>query len=254
MMAGPGAFVWYELMTTDQDAAIAFYGSVVGWSATDSGHPAMRYVIMGLGERPLVGTMNLRDEQLAAGARPYWSGYIGVEDVDAATSKALSLGANLHVGPTDIPQVGRFSVVNDPEGALITLFRGMGDAVELAKGTGAIGWHELATSNWPKAFDFYEAMFGWTKGDAISMGAEGVYQLFAHQGEVIGGMFNRPPQIPVANWLFYVNVHGIGLAIERVKAGGGQILNGPMQVPGGSWIVQCLDPQGAAFAMVSSKA
>ena len=248
MMAGPGAFVWYELMTSDVDAAVAFYGSAFGWSGTDSGHPG--YVIMGLGARPVVGAMKLRDEQVAAGARPFWTGYIGVEDVDAATTKALSLGGSLHVAPTDIPQVGRFSVINDPEGALITLFRGMGDAVELATGPGAIGWHELATSDWTKAFDFYDAMFGWTKADAIGMGDMGVYQLFAHQGEVIGGMSNRPPQIPVSNWLFYVNVEEIGAAVERVKSAGGQILNGPLQVPTGSWIVQCLDAQGAAFAMV----
>lgn len=248
MMAGPGAFVWYELMTSDVDAAIAFYGTVVGWKVIDSNHPG--YSILGLGERPLVGMMTLRGEQVAAGARPFWGGYIGVDDVDAATAKAVSLGARLHVGPTDIPHVGRFSVVNDPDGALLTLFRGMGDAVELATGTGAIGWHELATSDWTKVFGFYEAMFGWTKGDSIGMGEEGVYQLFAHQGEVIGGMFNRPAQIPVSNWLFYINVDEIGAAVERVKTGGGQILNGPLQVPTGSWIVQCLDAQGAAFAMV----
>jgi predicted enzyme related to lactoylglutathione lyase len=252
MKPGPGAFIWYELMTTDVDAAQNFYESVFGWAVKDSGMSDMDYRIVHAGERPIGGMMALRDEQLEAGARPFWGGYIGVADVDAATEKAESLGASTHVPPMDIPEVGRFSVISDPQGGMITLFTGAGTPPEgTAQGNGIFAWHELATTDWPKAFDFYSAMFGWTKGEGIDMGPLGTYQLFGLGGEVVGGLFNKPPELPVVAWLYYVEVDALGAAIKRVEAGGGQILNGPMQVPGGSWIAQCMDPQGGAFAMVS---
>jgi uncharacterized protein len=68
-----------------------------------------------------------------------------------------------------------------------------------------------------------------------------------------GGMMTKAPQIPVAGWNFYINVDSIKAAIERVKSGGGKILNGPTQVPGGSWIIQSQDPQGAMFSLVSNR-
>jgi uncharacterized protein len=66
-------------------------------------------------------------------------------------------------------------------------------------------------------------------------------------------MMTRMPQMPASFWLYYVNVAGVDAAVARVKTGGGQICNGPMQVPGGSWIAQCADPQGAMFALVGPK-
>jgi predicted enzyme related to lactoylglutathione lyase len=86
------------------------------------------------------------------------------------------------------------------------------------------------------------------------MGAMGTYQIFSVGGQGVGGMMNKPPMVPVANWLYYINVADIDAAVDRVKTGGGQILNGPMQVPGGSWIIQGKDPQGAMFALVGQKA
>jgi hypothetical protein len=69
-----------------------------------------------------------------------------------------------------------------------------------------------------------------------------------------GGMMTKPPMVPVPVWGYYFNVDTIQAAIERVKAGGGTIVNGPHQVPGGQWIVQGVDPQGANFALVSFNA
>ena len=254
MKPGPGAFVWYELMTTNLEEAMAFYGSVFGWNIVDSGMSETSYMIINTGGRPVGGMMALRDEQLEAGARPFWGGYVGAADVDASTQKAVSLGSSIHVPPSDIPHVGRFSVIADPQGAILTLFHGTGDMPEgEAKGPGAFVWHELATTDWTSALEFYATLFGWTKGDPIDIGPMGTYQLFAIHEEVVGGMFNKPPQLPMSHWLYYVEVDSVGAAIKRVEAGGGQILNGPMQVPTGSWIAQCMDPHGGAFAMVSSE-
>ena len=81
----------------------------------------------------------------------------------------------------------------------------------------------------------------------------GTYQLFSAGGQTIGGMFTKPPTVPVPFWLYYFNVGDIDAAVKRVKAGSGQILDGPIEVPGGSWIVQCMDPQGAIFALVGKR-
>ena len=118
---------------------------------------------------------------------------------------------------------------------------------------GHVGWRELHAGDGPAAFDFYARLFGWTKDEAMDMGPMGVYQLFAAGGQAIGGMMTKTAETPAPYWLYYFNVEAVDAAIARVKAAGGQLLNGPMQVPGGSWIAQCMDPQGAMFAVVGAK-
>jgi predicted enzyme related to lactoylglutathione lyase len=118
---------------------------------------------------------------------------------------------------------------------------------------GHTGWHELHTTDWQKAFDFYSEMFGWGKGDSVDMGPMGTYQLFTLNGAAIGGMMNSPLATSTSFWLYYFNVDDIDAAATRVAANGGKILHGPQQVPGGGWIIQAADPQGAAFALFGSK-
>jgi predicted enzyme related to lactoylglutathione lyase len=255
MSTSPDAFVWYELMTTDMDAAETFYRAVIGWDAQDSGQPDMRYTIMSAGDNMVAGLMLLPAEVSAAGGRPGWLGYIGTDDVDAATQRVSQAGGAVHRAPADIPGVGRFSVVADPQGAGFMLFTPAGeDNSPAPAGTaGHVGWRELYASDWPSAFDFYAAQFGWTKADAVDMGPMGAYQLFAAGGDPIGGMMNKPDGIPSPVWQFYFNVPEADAAVARVTDKGGRILTGPLQVPGGSWIMQCVDPQGAMFALVACK-
>ena len=85
------------------------------------------------------------------------------------------------------------------------------------------------------------------------MGPMGVYQIFAIDGAQAGGMMTKTPQTPAPFWLYYFNVDALDAAITRGKDAGGQIIIDPMKVPGGSWIVHGLDPQGAIFAMVGPK-
>jgi hypothetical protein len=85
----------------------------------------------------------------------------------------------------------------------------------------------------------------------MPMGPMGTYRIFGADGVQMGGMMNKPDNVASSVWGFYINVDGLDAAVERVKAGGGEVLNGPMEVPGGSWIVQCRDPQGASFNLVS---
>jgi predicted enzyme related to lactoylglutathione lyase len=147
-------------------------------------------------------------------------------------------------------------VVDDPQRASFVLFRAANPGPDQPPPglLGRIGWHELYATDWAQALAFYRALFGWQQAEAIDLGAMGTYQTFSVGGETIGGMFNKPPAIPATFWLFYVNVDDIDAALARVTAAGGQILNGPMQVPGGDWIIQAQDPQGAMFALVGKRA
>ena len=256
MTSSHGAFLWHELMTSDPAAARAFYNSVMGWAVEPSPVPGMDYWMFKAGLTAVAGLMKVPDDAKAAGARPMWVGYVGVDDVDQATTKAKSLGGNVYREPHDIPNVGRFSIIGDPDGTMIALFRFASPmpGEPPAPGTpGHVGWNELYANDWPKAFAFYSDLFGWRKDQAIDMGPMGTYQLYAHGEHAIGGMMNKPPNIPTTRWLYYVNVENIDGAVARATAGGGQILHGPVEVPGGAWIAQAMDPQGAMFAMVGPR-
>jgi predicted enzyme related to lactoylglutathione lyase len=257
MPQSPAPFVWYELMTTDAAAAEKFYKSVVGWKAQDMSQGDMKYTALLAADAPVAGLMTLPKEARAAGAKPGWVGYVGVDDVDAYVGRVTKAGGKVHVPPTDIPNVGRFAMVADPQGAVFNLFKPSADmsrpAADSAK-PGMIGWHELMAVDGEKAFAFYSSLFGWTKSEAIDMGAMGRYQMFTAGGAPIGGMMTKPAEVPMPSWNYYFQVDGIGAAMERLKKGGGTVINGPMEVPGGSWIVQGIDPQAAMFSLVSSHA
>ena len=252
-----GSFVWYELMTTDAAAAEPFYRGVIGWSARDAGYPGMPYTLFSVGEAQVAGMMTLPKEARDAGAGPGWMGYVAVDDVDADAARVAKAGGTVHRAPADIPGVGRFAVVSDPQQAVFVLFKGlpgMSAPPAPANMPGYPGWRELYAVDGAAAFEFYSGLLGWTKADAMDMGPMGVYQMFAVGGETIGGMITKPPNIPAPFWTYYFQVEGIAAAAARIKTGGGTVINGPMQVPGGSWILQALDPQGALFALVSPNA
>jgi len=255
MVNSRGRFVWYELMATDVKAAKAFYADVVGWGARDASMPGLAYSLFTVADAPVAGLMNLPEDARRAGVTPHWIGYVGVDDVDAAVERIEQLGGAVYVPPTDVPNISRFSVVADPQMATLALVKGLkpsqAQAAEL-NASGRVGWHELLAADWEKAFAFYGELFGWQKAEAHA-GAMGVYQQFSVGEETIGGMFTKPPTLPLPFWLYYFNVADIEAAAKRVEAGGGQILYGPMVVPGGAWIVHCTDPQGAIFGLLDRR-
>jgi uncharacterized protein len=248
------AFVWYELMSTDVAAAKTFYSKVVGWSTQDTPMESMTYTLLSAGSTQVGGMMPLPQEACEAGMKPCWVGYVSVEDVDRAAVKLTGLGGKVYRPPADIPNVGRFAVVADGQGAGFNLFTpSVPGQADTSTAPGHVGWRELHTSDWAKAFSLYAAMFGWSKGDAVDMGPMGTYQLFSIRGQPAGGMFNSPAAKPVGFWLYYFAVDDIEAAAKRVAAGGGSVTQGPMEVPGGSWVVQAQDPQGALFALVGPR-
>src|SRR5665213_2461051 len=250
MIGQHGHFAWYELMTTDMAAAKAFYASVMGWRAHDASVPGMAYAQFTAGKAALGGLIELPVDARKMGATPRWMGYVGVDDVDAAAARIARLGGAIYVPPTTT-NIGRIAVVADPQTATLALVKGLKSGSRQAadrSGQGRVGWHELFANDWEKVFGFYGEIFGWRKAEA-EIGASETYQLFSAGGQTIGGMFTKRAAESVAFWLYYFNVEDIDAAAERVKVAGGGILEGPLELSAGIWIIRCTDPQGAAFAL-----
>jgi hypothetical protein len=251
-----GKFVWYEYMGTDLEAAANFYSHVVGWKIADPGMGPFPYKVASIDGYGVGGLMTIPDDAKAMGAPCCWTGYVYVEDVDAALPGLRAAGGSLKKGPIDIPGIGRFAVVADPHGAMFMLFRDAGGnpPPEPAPHTpGLVGWRELHADDGAAAFAFYSGQFGWMKTSEFDMGPMGVYQLFDSAPGQSGGMMTRTPQTPGPFWLYYFNVDAIDAGVERIKAKGGQIAHGPIEVPTGQWVAQAMDPQGAFFALVAPK-
>jgi predicted enzyme related to lactoylglutathione lyase len=256
MDTSDGCFVWYELMTTNVECAKAFYTNVVGWGTQDASSPIMDYILFTAGGVSVSGLMGMPEDARKRAAKPSWIGYVGANDVDAAADRVKRLGGAVHVPPTEIPNVSRFSVVSDPQMASLGLLKwlksGQDKSAEV-DAPGRVGWYELFATDRERAFDFYRELFGWQEADAHEIGARNAYQLFSSRGRTIGGMVAKPLTAPAPFWLFYFNVDEIDEAAKRVRAGGGEILRGLMKVPGGSWTLHCADPQGASFALVGKR-
>ena len=258
-MSESGRFVWYELLTSDPKKAKKFYGSVVGWTTEPFGSGGNPYEMWKAGDTPIGGVMGITPETAAPDEKPHWWAHVAVDDVDASAKLAQKLGGSVRVPPTDIPEVGRFAIIADPQGAKIALFQPGGEPMEPPKPMtpGTVSWHELHTTDYEAAWKFYSKLFGWKPTSAMDMGEMGTYFMFGHPDDAkdasMGGMFNacgttdQPPR-----WLYYVTVPAIDPALKHIKEGGGKVLFGPEDVPGGR-IVQGEDPQGAMFAVFGAK-
>jgi predicted enzyme related to lactoylglutathione lyase len=258
-MADDGAsFIWYELLTTDAAGASAFYGSVLGWSTRDISTPELSYNLFISGATPRSGLMELPEEGRRQGAMPRWVGYVGVDDIDATAGRIQKSGGAVYVPPTST-NIGRVAIVADPQRATFGLVSGLtvtpAASAELDV-PWAVGWHELLAADWRKAFGFYSEVFGWQQArsqEPSEPAAADLYQLFSTGGQTAGGIFNKRPLEPIPFWLYYFNVDDVDAATMRLKEGGGRVYAGPLELPDGSWIVRCLDPQGAAFALQGAR-
>jgi uncharacterized protein len=252
-----GRFIWYELMTPDVEAAKAFYGKVIGWTAQEMPMEGGAYTIFEAAGAGVGGAMLLSDEHKAQGVPPNWTAYVNVDDCDAAAEKVKALGGSVLKAPDDIPEVGRFAIVADPHGAVIAIMKPVPPAEarpRAPRGTvGHGGWHELMAGDADADPKFYQALFGWTEAGRHDMGPMGVYHLIGNADGEVGGAMTKPEQMPVTCWRYYFEVDDVDAAAERAKAAGGSIISGPMDVPGGSRVVGGMDPQGAHFCLVKSK-
>jgi uncharacterized protein len=250
-----GRHVWSELMTTDVKSAQRFYDTVIGWTSSGSSNSQMEYYEFKRADGVPIGGLMERPQGM--NMPPFWSMYIAVPSFEDAIAHVKRLGGSEMSGVIDVPSVGRMQMVKDPQGAAfyVIQLQNPGNSVEQDPKVGDASWLELMTTDAPAAMKFYQDLFGWQQGDAMDMGPDGKYQMFTHGGRTIGGMMKRPSQLAQMPpfWGIYFRVSDIDKAVERIKANGGTIMNGPMEVPGGDRIVNALDPQGAGFSLHAKK-
>ena len=251
-----GSFIWYELLTSDPDAAARFYGDVIGWTA-DSGQADVDYRIFSADGTGVAGHMTLPKGAAEAGMRPVWLGYIGVDDVDRAVEGVTRAGGAVHMPAMDIDGVGRIAMVADPQGISFYVMRGAVDRASTSFAAtmqpGHCCWNELATTDPEAALAFYAGQFGWGKGDAMPMGALGEYRFINHHGGMIGAVMRNPANGPPPLWHFYFAVPDIDQTAATVSAGGGAVHQGPSEIPGGDFMIVATDPQGALFGAVGPR-
>ncbi len=244
-----GGFAWYELLTTNAAAARTFYGRVVGWQAEDASTAAFPYHVFSAGKAEVGGLMELPPDALRMGAEPRWAGYVAVDDIDGTVERLKRLGGSVFVPPTD-SNIGRVSIVADPQKATFGIVGSLkrGELAVEPPPPGTVGWHELLAADGVTAFAFYSELFGWKPAPRENDRLDS-YRLVEAGGLTSVGMFNKLPRVPVPFWLYYFEVADLALALARVKEGGGRVVQGPMELLGGSWIARCIDPQGAMFSL-----
>ena len=260
-----GDFIWYELLTDNADAAAAFYGNVIGWSAQSAGMPGMDYRLFSSGDGSdskdgVGGFMAITAEMTAGGSRPCWLGYIAADDVDASVAALTGRGGAVLMPAMDLAGVGRMAMVADPQGAAFYVMKGeSGEAshsfAALEPKVGHCAWNELGTTDPEAAKAFYSALFGWTKDGEMDMGPMGKYEFLKVSGGrfALGAVMPKMPEMPVSAWAYYFRVPDIDAGAAAIGAQGGTILQAPIEIPGGDYSLMALDPAGAAFGLVGQR-
>jgi uncharacterized protein len=244
-----GQFVWYEVTTPDTAAAQKFYPRFTGWGTLPFDQ---NYVMFTHGGAPVAGIFGLTDEMKQQGTPPNWMPYVESNDVDDTVRKATSLGGRVLAPPGDIPEVGRYAVLADPQGAVFGVYKSLrpSNAWDGTNVVGRFSWHELMTGDYRKAFEFYRALFGWEKVSEMDMGNGLMYFMYGHGQKMYGGMYDRMPGMEGMPpfWLVYIHVKDVARAVEIATKAGAKVVREQMDIPGGS-IAILSDPQGAGFAV-----
>lgn len=255
-MSNHGLPCWFELSVPDLDAAQEFYAPLMGWAWSSAGMEGLDYRLASAGKDMVAGGFPI--SECPPGTPPNWMIYIAVDDVDATAKLAEELRGKIWKAPADIPGTGRFAVLGDPQGAVFGILEPLpmdpppeGGAWN-QRATGHGNWLELMSSDPRASLEFYRRLFDWRRDADFDIGPLGQYYVFAHRGVQIGGMMGLGPA-PVSNWLAYFGVNALDAAVAQVKASGGVLLNGPVEVPGPAFVARLRDPQGAHFALVAPK-
>lgn len=260
----PGSFIWYELMSPDPAASKAFYDAVVGWdiNTQSTGPEGTDYRMIKRSDGGNAGgVLKLDDAMREHGARPMWLGYLSVNDVDAAVAEVATAGGTALMPPFDAPSVGRIAMITDPQGAPFYVMKptppsgaeGQSSDVFSVDQPQHVRWNELTTSDPDAAITFYTGQFGWAQEGDMDMGEMGQYRFLQQAGVAIGAVMPRQPQSPANAWTYYIGVDDIDRAAKAIVDGGGQILSGPMEIPGGEFAVAAIDPQQAPFGLVGPR-
>lgn len=238
-----GRFVWHELMTSDSNAAHAFYSKAIGWKSQPWEEDSS-YVMFATPRGPIGATVTAE-----AGTAPNWLPYIGTGDIEKTVAQVQQKGGSVVKEIDTLSSGSKYAVLQDPYGASFGVYESADDYGQITEPQpGEHSWHELMSTDYAGAFAFYSGLFGWQKIDQHDMGDMGVYLIWGLNGRPLGGMMNVMNGGPSPAWVSYVRVKDVNQTAKKAKSAGGKVINGPMEVPGGDWIVQVVDPQGAMFA------
>ncbi|HWW60094.1 MAG TPA: VOC family protein [Thermoanaerobaculia bacterium] len=245
----PGTFCWIELATSDRNGAKNFYTSVFGWDANENDMGGgMIYTIFRKSGRDVAGMYALMPEQQEQGVPPNWLSYVAATSVDDAVAKAQSLGATVHAPPFDVNDLGRMSVLQDPQRAVFAVWQAKAHlGVTVRDEVNTLCWNELATNDANASRDFYAQLFGWT------MKVSPEYTEIHLDGKGIGGIrtINPGEQAP-PNWMPYFLVDDVDATAEKVQSSGGRVYMPPTDMAGVGRFAVLADPQGAVFALYKS--
>jgi predicted enzyme related to lactoylglutathione lyase len=246
----PGSFCWFELGTTDQNAAKSFYQTLFGWTSED--YPMGEngtYTMFRLDGREVAAAYTL-DPQRYQGVPPFWMLYVSTDNADAIAQRASQLGGNVHMPPFDVAQFGRMTVIGDPTGAVFSVWQPIqSPGVGLTGVDGTVCWADLSTPAPARAKDFYGQLFGWriTASENDPSG----YLHIANGETYIGGIppaEYRNPQAP-PHWMLYFQVSDCAASTGKAKDLGASELMPPQQVQNVGTMSILKDPQGAVFAL-----
>jgi predicted enzyme related to lactoylglutathione lyase len=243
----PGRIVWRELVTDDREKAKRYYGELLNWKfeAVPMG-PAGEYTMIKVGDKAIGGLMEKHAEMKAMNLPSHWMSYVSVDDVDAAANAAKASGGKVLHGPSDIPNVGRFAVLADGDGAAITAFRSaMGDPTTGRPGLSEFCWETLSTKDIDRASAFYGKVFGWKATTFQGMTTFGVGE--GMENQVADAQLAEGPVPP--NWLTFAVVEKNDTATARAGKLGGQVMMPAMDIPNIGRISVITDDQGAAIGL-----
>ena len=246
----PGTPCWVDLATPDIEAAERFYGELFGWEIPELPNSAEMggYRRAKLNGRDVAGVMPLMQE----GQPPAWSTYISVDDAEVIGRAVQENGGTMIAEPMAVASDGRLALFTDPEGAFFGIWEPADFAgSELVNEPGAFSWNELNTGNAAVAKEFYGRVFGWEFEDREAENADS-YVICMVDGERVAGMLEMSGRVPdevPPHWNTYFTVEDAEAAIERVEAGGGAKVMGPMDVEVGR-IAVVHDPWGAVFSVI----
>lgn len=236
---------WVDLNTTDPAAAKQFYTGLFGWTYDDQP----------MSDEGAYSLAQIDGKDVAAispmppgsdGIPTHWNSYVSVPDVEATVGLVEGAGGTVVMPPFDVMDAGRMAIVQDPTGAMINVWQAKNHAgARLVNDPNMWSWNELLTPDVPKAGEFYAKVFGWT----VHPVPDGSYTEFKLNGDSIAGAQNPPmPFIPPA-WTVYFAVDDTDAMIEKIKAGGGALFAGPIDIPIGRLAVAA-DPQGGMFNVI----
>jgi len=250
----PGSFSWFELATTDQNAAKNFYTALFGWTVEDTPMgPGDFYSKFKLQGRDAAAAYTMRKEQRAQGVPPHWMLYVAVAGADEAVTRAAQLGGTVLNPAFDVMDFGRMAVLQDPFGAIFSIWEGRRQqGTEIGGVDGSVCWADLSTPAPERAQPFYSGLFGWEL--TASPNDPSGYLHIKNGEDFIGGVppaEYHSPQAP-PHWLLYFQTSDVEASAARAEQLGGRVLMPPRKMENvGTWSVVA-DPQGAMFALFKS--